>query len=368
VGRRAGSGTGGKAGSTRSRSRRRRADTIEGAAPRPANSANPKPRRTRTRRGKTEGDPSGPVARGNGRFPVVAVGASAGGLDAMTELLRNLPDDPGAAVVLLQHLHAERVSLLPEILQKASRLPVRAITAGLRLQPNVVYVAPSSHDVRLSGGVFSLVPKPAIRGREMPIDRLFESVADQYDVCSVGVVLSGTLSDGALGLRAIKDAGGVTFAQDPATASFSEMPRAAVIAGGVDRVLAPERIAREIVRFTKHPYLRVESEPAGEENEKTRKADHETEAGAGRRLIQILRSATGVDFSSYRQSTFRRRVHRRMALRRVTTLGKYVEFLRSNPQEIDALYDDILITVTRFFRDPGVFEALRTKAFPAIIA
>jgi len=287
----------------------------------------------------------------------------------MTELLGNLPPDSGAAVVLLQHLHAERVSLLPEILQKATRLPVRAITAGLRLERNSVYVAPSSHDVRLSGGVFSLVPKSPIRAREMPIDRLFESVAEQYDSRAVGVVLSGTLSDGALGLLAIKDAGGLTFAQDPATASFSEMPRAAVIAGGVDRVLAPDRIAREIVRFAKHPYIHLESEPAAEKEEKTSaKAADETDPGADRRLIQILRSATGVDFSSYRQSTFRRRVHRRMALRRIPKLGKYIEFLRANPQEIDALYDDILITVTRFFRDAGVFDVLRTKVFPSLIA
>jgi two-component system CheB/CheR fusion protein len=296
---------------------------------------------------------------------VVAVGASAGGLEAFVELVRHLPADAGAAIVLMQHLSAERESLLAEILQKSSKIPVRLIEEGLELARNVIHVAPALFDVGVENDVFTTSAKPARHGRNMPIDRLFEAIAEQYGTRAVGVVLSGTLSDGALGLRAIKAAGGMTFAQDAETAAFAEMPRAAVAGGGVDRVLSPERIAREIVRISKHPYMREPDRPAAESADALE--GDETDTAAWRKLFHILRTETGVDFVNYRRPTFRRRVLRRMALRRIGTLVKYVEFLRVNPQEVDALYEDVLITVTRFFRDPEVFDILKKSVVPALI-
>jgi two-component system CheB/CheR fusion protein len=291
----------------------------------------------------------------------VVAGASAGGLEAFSALLRHLPEDTGMAFVLVQHLDPTKESILDEILQKSTRLPVRRIEKGLKLSPNTVFVVPPQGRVDLRGVVFDVIPKMRGLHGGSPIDDFFRSTAEQFHSRVIGVVLSGTLSDGALGLAAIKAEGGVTFAQDAASAAFSEMPRAAVLTGAADLVLPPDRIAKEIARIARHPYVR--EEPAKDEPVEGEFKD----ASAARRLLHVLKSGSGVDFTNYRQSTFRRRVERRMALKRTPTLARYVDFIRSNPAEVQALFDDILITVTRFFRDPDVFEALRARVVPAIL-
>jgi len=263
------------------------------------------------------------------------------------------------AFVLVQHLDPTKESILDEILQKSTRLPVRRIEKGLRLSPNTVFVVPPAGRIELrDGGVFDVIPK--IRGVHggSPIDEFFRSAAEQFRSRVIGVVLSGTLSDGALGLVAIKAEGGVTFAQDAASAAFSEMPRAAALSGAADMVLPPDRIAKEIARIARHPYVKKAPDATAAEFK---------DGGAARRLLQMLRSGTGVDFSDYRQSTFQRRVERRMALKRINTLAKYVDFIRSNPSEIQALFDDILINVTRFFRDADVFDAIQRRVIPEIL-
>ena len=194
----------------------------------------------------------------------------------------------------------------------------------------------------------------------MPIDHFMLSMAEQYKSRAIGVVLSGTLSDGAHGLRAIKAEGGVTFAQDEASARFKDMPRAAIAAGAVDFVHPPEKIALELVHMARHPYIRPVPAEVPEFPVAVEGSDH-------RRVLHILRTTTGVDFSNYRQTTVKRRIARRMALRKVESLRKYTELLRKDPGEVHALHEDILITVTAFFRDPEVFQSLQRTVFPSFV-
>ncbi len=295
-------------------------------------------------------------AKSSAGFPIVGVGASAGGLEAFESLLTHLPSDTGMALVLVQHLDPKRESMLKEILSRSTRMPVQEVRKGMRVEGDHVYVIPAGADIGLSNGSFRVQPRAKERGRELPIDHFLRSLAEHYKSRAVGVVLSGSLSDGALGLRAIKAEGGVTFAQDEASAKFRDMPRAAIAAGAVDFVLPPEKIAVELARMAKHPYVRpvaaAAPEPPLEDG-----PDH-------RRLLKLVQSATGVDFTNYRQTTVRRRIARRMALRKTDSLRKYVELLTQEASEIHALHDDILITVTAFFRDPEVFESLKDTVFP----
>jgi len=289
-------------------------------------------------------------------FPIVGIGASAGGLEAVTQLLQALPVDTGMGFVLVQHLSPDRVSLLPEILGRATKMPVAQVQGEPVVQPNHVYVIPPGLDMCVSAGALELVPRPKARGPHHPIDQFFRSLAEDQAHCAIGVILSGTANDGTLGLEDIKAEGGLTFAQDH-TARQGSMPRSAVATGCVDFVLPPQGIARELTRIAEHPLAAQAS--TGEE------------AGSveGRqlgRIVQRLGSATGVDFARYKASTLGRRVLRRMALHKVLDLKEYEALLRRDPKEMDALYEDVLIHVTRFFRDPEVFEALRANILPRL--
>jgi two-component system CheB/CheR fusion protein len=298
------------------------------------------------------------------------VGASAGGLEAFTQLLEHLPADTGMAYVLIQHLDPTHASMLPEILPRSTPMPVVEAKNGTRLEPNRVYVIPAAWRATMTDGTLQLVARPKGSERELPIDLFFESLAAQRGTAAVGVVLSGTLSDGARGLQAIKAEGGVTFAQD-ATAKFPAMPRAAVAQGFVDRVLPPEEIAQELVRIGRH--LSASSGPLEfvllpkKPEDGGRKAATEPEDPHLARIYQMLLKATGVDFGSYRPTTIRRRIARRMRLNRTETLPQYVQFMKDHPAEVRSLYDDFLIAVTGFFRDPESFQALKTVVFPAIL-
>jgi len=263
------------------------------------------------------------------------------------------------AFVLVQHLDPKRESMLREILARSTPMPVREVRNGMTVERNSVYVVPATGDIGLIDGSFQVVARKRVGGREMPIDAFFRSLAESYMGLAIGVVLSGTLSDGALGLRAIKAEGGVTFAQEEGSAKFPDMPRAAIAAGSVDFVFPPEKIAQELARIGKHPYARSTVVAAAEQGV-AHGSDHQ-------RILSILRSTTGVDFSHYRQTTVKRRISRRMALRKVDSVKKYVELLRREPSEIHGLYEDILITVTGFFRDPEVFQSLKSLVFPALL-
>ena len=286
------------------------------------------------------------------------MGASAGGLEAFTSLLTHLPANTGMAFVLVQHLDPKRDSMLRDILARSTDMPIQEVRGGMAVRVNQVYVSPANADVSLIDGSFKLRPRKNDR-HDTPIDHFFTSLADLYKSRAIGVVLSGTLSDGALGMRAIKAEGGVTFAQDEKSARFPDMPRAAIAAGAVDFVYPPAKIAAELVHMGKHPYVRPQPKKPPPEA-LVAGTDHQ-------RILVLIRTTTGVDFSSYRQTTVKRRIARRMALRNVDSLRKYYEILRKEPAEIHALHEDILITVTSFFRDPGVFKTLKARVFPSFL-
>jgi two-component system, chemotaxis family, CheB/CheR fusion protein len=287
---------------------------------------------------------------------VVAVGASAGGLEAFTELLNHLPDDTGMAFVLIQHLDPSHESHLTELLSRASKMPVSEVKAETRVRANHVYVIPPRCNLGISGGVLHTPPRPDT-GRNMPIDSFLRALAADRGSEALGVVLSGTASDGTLGLRAIKAAGGITFAQEKETAKFDGMPGSAIAAGVVDFVLAPAGIARELASIARDSRVRIG----------LRKATETSEGAELNKIFRLLRSAAGVDFTYYKHSTLQRRIKRRMTLRGFEKLEDYSRDLERNREEANTLCENCLITVTSFFREPAVFEELKTGVFPALI-
>jgi two-component system CheB/CheR fusion protein len=293
-------------------------------------------------------------------FPTVGVGASAGGLEALTSLLEWLPTDTGFAFVCIQHLDPKRESLLPGLLAKSTRMPVSQIADGMLVEPNHVYVIPANAGLTFSEHALRLAPREAIAELRMPIDGFLHSLAESGKNRAIAVILSGTGSDGALGLEAIKSQGGITFAQDENSAKFRDMPKNAVATGCVDFVLAPEGIARELARIGRHPYL-IRPDMPESKNSSDETAEDLSE------LFKLMQHATKVDFSIYRRTNVERRIHRRQALRDMDTLAAYVKYLREDPTEVQALYQDLLIKVTHFFRDPEAFDALIDRVFPQLL-
>jgi len=298
-------------------------------------------------------------AKKNLSCPLVGIGGSAGGFEAAMELLRHLPPRTGMAFVIVQHLDPHHGSRLPNLLGKATSMPVSEVTETITPKPDAVYVQPPNKCVIAKNGKLTLVSRT--EKLNVAIDHFFESLAEECGSRGIGVVLSGTGSDGTAGLRAIKAAGGLTFAQTEESAKFDAMPRSAIRSGFVDLVLPPDGIAREIRRIADHPYIRrplIDAEEA--QKEAYRQAD---DLG---RIFLSLKKQMGVDFSAYKESTLIRRIHRRMALHRIDTLKRYAQFLRDNKKEIEALFDDLLINVTRFFRDGIVFGALKKRFLPTL--
>ena len=289
--------------------------------------------------------------------PIVGIGASAGGLEAFSQLLKALPSDTGMSFVLVQHLDPTHESQLPEILSRTTAMPVVAVTNGLRVERNRVYVIPPNTDLTVSHGVFALTPRIAA-DRHTPIDHFFRSLAETLEGRAIGVVLSGTGTDGLLGLRAIKAEGGLTFVQDEKSAKHAGMPHSA--APVADFVLPPQGIARELTRIGRHAYVNEMSPLPAAGGAPVEEADV-------RGVLRVLRTATGVDFAQYKPASVRRRIARRMLLARIDDLEGYVQHLRQMPQEAQALRDDILIQVTGFFREPDGFEALRRSVFPSLV-
>ena len=293
--------------------------------------------------------------------PIVGVGGSAGGFEATMELLRHLPAKNGMSFVVVQHLDPHHASKLASLLGKVTAMPVIEITKTTRPQPNTVYVQPSNKCVVAKNDKLVLVRRT--QQLNVAIDQFFESLAEACGSRGIGVLLSGTGSDGTAGLRAIKVAGGLTFAQDEGTAKFAEMPRNAIRSGFVDAVRSPREIAHEIRHIVEHPYIRRSIES---DKERAAKLDYQKADDLGR-IFLSLKKQMGVDFTGYKLETLNRRILRRMALHRMTKLSEYARFLRNNKKEIEALFDDLLINVTRFFRDPPLFTALRNRFLPAIL-
>lgn len=290
-------------------------------------------------------------------FPVVGVGASAGGLEALRQLLAALPPDTGMAFVIVQHLAPERESNLAGILSRFTTMPVCEVDESCgehEVKPNEVYVGPPGCELLLEDGKLRLLPQERT-ARNHGIDRFFRALAEDCRHKAIGVVLSGAMTDGTIGLEAIKAEGGITFAQD-GSAEHGSMPRSAEASGCVDFVLPPAEIAREIARIARHPYVAPGAEAA--------LVDHEP---AHARIAEIVNRAMGVDFTHYKVNTLHRRITRRMVLHRVDSVKDYEEYLLKSPEEVEALYQDILINVTSFFRDPEAFEALSDKFFPNLL-
>jgi two-component system CheB/CheR fusion protein len=290
-------------------------------------------------------------------FPIVGVGASAGGLDAVTELLAHLPESPGMAFVIVQHLDPHYDSHLVELLSRATRMPVLEAAPGVAVEPDHVYVITPNTSLTIEGGALRVTSRGDARPH-LPVDLFMRALAAEQQTRAIGVVLSGSGSDGTLGLAEIKAVGGITFAQDERTAKQFNMPRSAVDAGCVDFVLPPAEIARRLEDVAKHPYLAPER-PAG--------GDEGIPEDQFQKIVRAVRAATGVDFSQYRDSTLRRRIGRRMALHGQHEMGQYVRVLESSRAEVDALYRDLLINVTSFFRDAEMFEELKRQVFPRIL-
>jgi two-component system CheB/CheR fusion protein len=292
--------------------------------------------------------------------PVVGIGASAGGLEAFRELLEALPNDTGMAFVLVSHLSKTHKSMLSELLSKVTKMPVAEVRAETPLLADHIYVIPPNAMLAIEKEGLSARPIGDANRPSMVIDAFFRSLAEQRKSQAIGVVLSGTGTDGTLGLAAIKAEGGIAFAQDQQSAKYPDMPRSASAHfGSADFVLPPSQIAKELARIAGHPYVRL---PKPEEEALAQTPESQL---AG--IFLWVKRSTGVDFSQYKPATIRRRILRRMVLNKVETMGAYLKFLEANPSEVEALYRDLLINVTCFFRDPETFEYLQNHVLPGIL-
>ena len=290
-------------------------------------------------------------------FPVVGVGASAGGLEAYTELLRATPADTGMAFVLIQHLPPDRESLMAELLSRHTQMTVAEVTDGQEVAPNCVYMIRPGHTLTIKDGRLHLGRPLAERGRGRPVDDFFRSLAEEQQQRAIAVVLSGMGSNGTAGAEAVEAVGGLVIAQDPDSAKYPAMPRSVIDAGLADFILRPAEMAEVMVRYAAHPYVSADPADAVPRREEQALAE----------ILGVLRARTRHDFTGYRKPTLLRRVQRRMGLGHFATMGEYVKALRQTAGEVTALADDLLIHVTGFFRDPEAWEALREKVIAPLV-
>jgi two-component system CheB/CheR fusion protein len=261
------------------------------------------------------------------------------------------------ALIFIPHLDPTHESAMVELLSRTTRLQVVQAAEGMRVEVNSVYVLPPNSDMTIGDGVLHLVRREAGRGHHMPIDAFFRSLADDQGSNSIGVILSGTANDGTLGLAAIKDSAGITFAQDTTSAKYDGMPSSAIASGVVDYVLSPDRIAQELIVIQNQPSVPEPTINAFDGKDRLMKD-----------VFRLLKNFSRVDFVDYKVATIRRRILRRMHINHVTELPDHVKLLHRNPQEVEALYRDVLINVTSFLRNPEVFESLHEVVYPKILA
>jgi len=291
-------------------------------------------------------------------FPIVGIGASAGGLEALEIFLANVPVESGMAFVIVQHLDPNYKGMLVELLQRGTSMPVFQVKDRMRVEANCIYVIPPNKDLSILHGVLHLLAPLAPRGLRLPIDFFFHALAEDQQEHSIGVILSGMGSDGTLGLRAIKEKGGSVFVQSPETAKFDGMPHSAIDAGLADVIAPVNELPASINAFIHHAPLFIKPNMLDEDQEKS----------SIEKVMLILRSQTGHDFSLYKRTTVNRRIERRIGLHHMDNIAMYVRFLRENPQEVETLFNELLIGVTSFFRDPAAWEQLKAEALPALLA
>ena len=294
-------------------------------------------------------------------FPIVGIGASAGGLAAFEAFFSGMPTgaDPGMAFVLVQHLAPDHKSILTDLVRRYTRMQVFEVEDGMAVQPNCTYIIPPNRDMAFLNGALQLLEPAAPRGQRMSIDFFFRSLAQDQRERAIGIVLSGTGSDGTLGVRAIKGEGGMVMAQNPASTDYNGMPHSAIATGLVDFVLPPTEMPAQLITYASHAF----GKPHPSAGAMPIKADNALQA-----IFVLLRSQTRHDFSHYKRSTIRRRIERRLAIHQIATLGDYVKYLRETPVEVEALFRDLLIGVTSFFRDPEAFAVVEERVIPKLFA
>jgi len=293
-------------------------------------------------------------------FPIVGLGASAGGLEAFESFIGALPEDSGMACILVSHLDPYHVSLLPELLQKNTRIPVHQITDGTKVEPNNIYVIPPNKELYILHGVLQLVDLTQPRGFNLPIDSFFRSLSEDQGPNAIGIILSGTGTDGTLGLKAIKGELGLVMVQDEKSAKYDGMPRSAISTGLADYVLPADKMPAQLLAYTQYTI----------KHKSTPNIDSKTPLMPDvlQKIFIILRSQTGHDFSQYKKNTIYRRIERRMNLHQMNDLNEYLAFIQHSDREANNLYKELLIGVTNFFRDPEAFEVLQNKILPDVLA
>jgi two-component system, chemotaxis family, CheB/CheR fusion protein len=302
-----------------------------------------------------------PPGRDTPGCPIVGIGASAGGLAAFEAFFSGMPagTDPGMAFVLVQHLAPDHKSILTELVKRYTRMEVFEVADGMVVKPNCAYIIPPNRDMALLNGTLQLLEPSAPRGHRLPIDFFFRSLAQDQRERAIGIVLSGTGSDGTQGVRAIKGEGGMAMAQNPKSTEYEGMPASAIATGLVDYVLPAAEMPGQLIAYVAHAFGKTPV-PVSVVAPKTE--------DALKKIFLLLRAQTGHDFSHYKQSTIARRVERRMAVHQIERLDEYVRYLQQTPADVEALFRDLLIGVTAFFRDPEAFRALQEQAIPRLFA
>jgi len=291
-------------------------------------------------------------------FPIVGIGASAGGLEALELFLTHVPPGCGMAFVIVQHLDPTHKGIMPELLQRTTVMEVIQVRDRMQVMPNCVYVIPPNKEMSILHGVLHLFEPTAPRGLRLPIDFFLRSLAEDRQEASIGVILSGMGSDGTMGLRAIREKAGITLVQEPASAKFDSMPKSAITAGLADLIAPVEELPGKIINYLHHALVITRTEHPLEEKDQS----------ALEKVLILLRAKTGQDFALYKKNTVYRRIERRMGIHQISRIASYVRYLQENPQEVELLFKELLIGVTSFFRDPDAWEQLRSEAFPAFLA
>jgi len=295
---------------------------------------------------------------GSKSFTIVGIGASAGGLEAFEQFFSNMPPDSGMAFIVVSHLDPTHKSILGDLLKRYTNMEVFQAQDGMAVKPNCVYLIPPNRDMSILHGSLQLFEPAKSQGIRHPIDFFFRSLAEDQGEKAIGIVLSGTGSEGALGLKAIKGEGGLVLAQEVKSAKYDGMPSSAIATGIIDYVLSPDKMPAQLLNYIRRPYSRpllpVET-PTGKSQDLLQK------------IFVLIRAQTGHDFSLYKQNTILRRIEKRMAIHQIERLTDYVTYLRNNPAETEALFKELLIRVTNFFRDPNAFEVVKTKILPLLL-
>jgi len=289
------------------------------------------------------------------QFHIVGIGASAGGLEALEQFFTNMPENDGMAFVIIQHLDPDHKGIMHELLQRVTRMHVSVATNGVKIKPNCVYVIPPNTSMSVLNGALHLFEPKENRGLRLPVDFFFRSLAGDRHEDSIGIILSGMGSDGSLGLKAIKEKGGMVLVQDPASAKFNSMPRSAMEAVIADIVAPVNELPSRLIALTRH----TQQAKSGKELEK--------DTSSLEKIVILLRTQTGNDFSEYKKNTLYRRIERRMGIHQINKIASYVRYLQENPSESDILFKELMIGVTNFFRDIVVWEQMKEKVIPSLL-